>query len=177
MSEAWAISAQTQNEGSTRALAGALAAATRPGDLILLIGGLGAGKTTFAQGFAAALGVEGPVTSPTFVLVRHYPCARPGPVRLLVHADLYRLDHLVEVVDLALPELLAEGAVALVEWGDAGAPVLGESALEVSVAPGADGPCVRSITLAGRGPAWVGRRDEVESSLERLAPLWKPGHR
>jgi len=127
---AWSLGVRTEDPDETRRLAAALAGESRPGDLVLLVGGLGAGKTVFAQGFASGLGVAGPVTSPTFTLVRQYPCTRPGPVRQLVHADLYRLDHLAEVADLALPELIEGQAVALVEWGDAGAPVaLGDGEL------------------------------------------------
>jgi tRNA threonylcarbamoyladenosine biosynthesis protein TsaE len=175
VTEGWVIGARTDDPDGTRSLAGALAGHSRPGDLILLVGGLGAGKTVFAQGFAAALGVAGPVTSPTFTLVRQYRCAGTGPVRQLVHADLYRLDHLTEVADLALPELIEGEAVALVEWGDAGAPVLGESALEVALAPTESdrrrdgGAEPRTVDLAARGPAWAGRRDEIAAALRPFA--------
>ena len=129
MSGSWSLSVRTDDPAGTRRVGAALAGVARPGDLVLLAGPLGAGKTVFAQGFAGALGVDGPVTSPTFTLVRQYECPPGGPVHQLLHADLYRLDHLVEVADLALPELLEEDAVALVEWGDVGAPVLGDSAI------------------------------------------------
>jgi tRNA threonylcarbamoyladenosine biosynthesis protein TsaE len=173
---AWSLRARTEGPEETRRLAAALAGQSRPGDLVLLVGGLGAGKTVFAQGFASGLGVDGPVTSPTFTLVRQYPCAGPGPVRQLVHADLYRLDHLSEVVDLALPELIEGQAVALVEWGDVGAPVLGESALTVELTPevgrasgeGAAEP--RSVVLSARGPGWVDRVDAIAAVLESFAP-------
>jgi tRNA threonylcarbamoyladenosine biosynthesis protein TsaE len=135
-----AVTAWTATAEDTAALAAALAALARPGDVILLVGGLGAGKTTFARGFARALGVEGPVTSPTFTLVREYECG--GPVRRLLHADLYRLDTLGELADLGLgepDELAADGAVALVEWGDVGAEVLGDGALTVAIEPAGDG--------------------------------------
>jgi tRNA threonylcarbamoyladenosine biosynthesis protein TsaE len=171
----WALSVRTEDPASTRQLAGALAGAMSPGDLVLLTGGLGAGKTVFAGGFAAALGVAGPVTSPTFTLVREYRCTGPNGVTRLLHADLYRLDRLSEVADLALDELLAEGAVALVEWGEAGAPVLvGErGALEVSLtplSPGTEGPGPRAVVIVGRGPSWVDRRAEVEAALSSFGP-------
>ncbi len=109
------------------------------------------------------------MTSPTFTLVRQYPCRPGAPAVQLLHADLYRLDHLAEVADLALPELLEEDAIALVEWGDVGAPVLGDSALEVTLrpegAPDGGGAERRAITLAGRGPAWADRRDAVARAV------------
>lgn len=144
----------TSAEG-TREVAGRLAGAARPGDVVLLVGGLGAGKTTFAQGFARALGVAGPVTSPTFTLVRQYPCS----LGQLLHADVYRLDQLAEVEDLGLGELVEDSGVALVEWGDAAAPVLGPVACTVrierapartGVEPGHDdGADGRTLTVEG----------------------------
>ncbi|MGH9082539.1 MAG: tRNA (adenosine(37)-N6)-threonylcarbamoyltransferase complex ATPase subunit type 1 TsaE [Acidimicrobiales bacterium] len=119
----------TASAEATREVAGCLAGAARRGDVILLAGGLGAGKTTFAQGFARALGVEGPVTSPTFTLVRQYPCA----LGQLFHADVYRLEQLAEVADLGLGELVEDGGMALVEWGDVAAPVLGPVSCTVRI--------------------------------------------
>ena len=121
---------------------GSLAGLCVPGDVLLLVGDLGAGKTTFAQGFGAGLGVVEPVTSPTFTLVRQYPVPLPAGsghpgIRTMLHADVYRLDHLHEIVDLGLAELVEDGAVALVEWGDAAEPVLGDGSLEVELAAGA----------------------------------------
>ena len=136
-----------------------LAALCRPGDVVLLIGDLGAGKTVFAQGFAAALGVPGPVTSPTFALVRQYRCGEGSPVGMLIHADVYRTGSLDEVVDLALAELVEEDAVALVEWGDLAAPALGDSALEITlVAPDPVGGARAAHPDPGR-PRPLGRAD------------------
>jgi tRNA threonylcarbamoyladenosine biosynthesis protein TsaE len=162
----WSLRTATSSPTETRAVAGALAALSRPGDLVILAGGLGAGKTVFAQGFAATLGVAGPVTSPTFTLVRQYRCAGREGIAQLVHADLYRLDHLAEVADLALAELLEDGGVGLVEWGDVAAPVLGPSVLEVLLSrPPEAREDERALTVSGRGPAWAGRRDEVAAAL------------
>src|SRR5262249_36775358 len=104
------ITARTKSVDDTRALAAELAPFARAGDLILLGGGLGTGKTAFAQGFARGLGVTAPVTSPTFVLVRTYEGRLP-----LVHVDVYRLDHLQEVVDLGVADILDEDGVTLIE--------------------------------------------------------------
>ncbi len=174
----------------TRRLAAALAVVCLPGDVVLLAGDLGAGKTTFAQGFAAGLGVAEPVTSPTFTLVRQYPVGPvgspgadstaaatsqrprpPQPIRTLLHADVYRLDHLNEIVDLGLDELVEDHAVALVEWGDVAEPVLGEGSLTVRLAPGADAPeSQRVIAVSSEGEAWTSRWGAV---IEALAP-WRP---
>ena len=93
----------------TRAFGEALGAALRPGDLVILTGGLGAGKTTLTQGLAAGLGVRGPITSPTFVIARVHPSLVDGPA--LVHVDAYRLAGLDELDDLDLDTSLDE-----VQW-------------------------------------------------------------
>jgi tRNA threonylcarbamoyladenosine biosynthesis protein TsaE len=164
----WPLERTTDSPAATKELAGRLARLGRPGDVVLLVGELGAGKTVFAQGFAAALGVEGPVTSPTFALVRHYDCGAGSPVGSLIHADVYRTGSLAEVVDLALAELVEEDAVALVEWGDRAAPALGESALVVTIGvpdPLGAATTRRAITMAGRG-SWADRAGEVAAALE-----------
>jgi tRNA threonylcarbamoyladenosine biosynthesis protein TsaE len=162
----WPVEATTASPDATEALAAALAPLCRAGDVVLLVGDLGAGKTVFAQGFAAALGVPGPVTSPTFALVRQYRCGPGRPVRTLIHADVYRTGSVAEVAHLALAELVEEDAVAVVEWGDMAAPALGESALEVTlVAPDATGnPESRSVSVVGRG-RWSERAGEVARAL------------
>ncbi|HZU79114.1 MAG TPA: tRNA (adenosine(37)-N6)-threonylcarbamoyltransferase complex ATPase subunit type 1 TsaE, partial [Acidimicrobiales bacterium] len=133
------LRARTESAAGTKALAAELACELRPGDMVLLVGDLGAGKTTFAQGLAAALGVDEPVTSPTFTLVRPYRCASPLAhaigVRTMQHADLYRLGHLQEVADLGIGELVEDDAVAVVEWGDVADSILGRDALVVRLVP------------------------------------------
>jgi tRNA threonylcarbamoyladenosine biosynthesis protein TsaE len=165
----WPLTVSSTSVECTRDLASRLAPLCRTGDVILLIGDLGAGKTVFAQGFAAGLGVEGPVTSPTFALVRQYRCGDASPVATLIHADIYRTESLPEVVDLALAELVEDEAVAVVEWGDRAAPALGESALEVTLGPfesepaSAAGPDEgRTISVSGRG-SWAQRSGDVAS--------------
>jgi tRNA threonylcarbamoyladenosine biosynthesis protein TsaE len=108
-----------------------LAALLRPGDVVLLEGTLGAGKTTFTQGVARALGVSERVTSPTFTVVRQHHCVNEAGIETLHHADVYRVENLGEVVDLALGELVEESAVALVEWGELAASVFGNDVLTV----------------------------------------------
>jgi len=103
---------ETGRPEATEAAAGRLARHVGRGDLLLLAGEMGAGKTTFVRGLAAGMGVTGDVMSPTFQLVRVYR----GPVQL-AHVDLYRLDGAAELADLGLDELLDDGAV-VVEWGD-----------------------------------------------------------
>ncbi len=125
----------------------------RPGDTVLLGGELGAGKTTLTQGMAAELGVGDPVTSPTFVLVHSYKTAAGWD---LLHADVWRLEHLHEVIDLALPELLEDGAAAVVEWGEMAAPALAPDWLEVVISydgPGADEPAGAAAALPSDEPA------------------------
>lgn len=102
----------TSSEAATEAAAERLAPHLQKGDLVLLEGPLGAGKTTFVRGLARGLGVKADVMSPTFQLVRVYP----GPLPL-AHADLYRLEREAELAQLGFDELLDEG-VLVVEWGD-----------------------------------------------------------
>jgi tRNA threonylcarbamoyladenosine biosynthesis protein TsaE len=144
--------------------------------VILLVGGLGAGKTTFAQGFAAGLGIEGPVTSPTFTLVRQYRCppGNPAGIAQLLHADVYRLETLTEVAELALAELVEEAAVALVEWGDLAAPVLPADTLRSELgidAAGGDEEPARRITLSTTGDAWSGRRQALAEAVTPFHPV------
>jgi tRNA threonylcarbamoyladenosine biosynthesis protein TsaE len=149
---------RTRSADGTRGLGAALAVRLRPGDVVLLVGDLGAGKTTLAQGIAAGLGVTEHVTSPTFTLVRTYRCSstRPGAaVHTLLHADVYRLDRLGEVVDLDIGELVEDDAVCVVEWGDVAAPALGAAALTVTLAPG--GTDDERWVLLEPGPSWNGR--------------------
>jgi len=159
------LTLRTAGADGTREVARALAGRCRPGDVVLLIGDLGAGKTTFAQGFGAGLGVEEAITSPTFTLVRQYPVGPPDrPIRTLLHADVYRLDHIHEIVDLGLGELVEEAAVALVEWGDMAEPVLGRGSLAVELVAGpADSD--RSITVSPLGTEWSDRWRALEEDL------------
>jgi tRNA threonylcarbamoyladenosine biosynthesis protein TsaE len=108
---------------ATRTIGLHLAERLRPGDLVILSGELGAGKTTFTQGLAEGLGVRGPITSPTFVLARVHPSLVGGPA--LVHVDAYRLGSLAELDDLDLDTSI-DDSVTVVEWGEGKAEVLAE---------------------------------------------------
>jgi tRNA threonylcarbamoyladenosine biosynthesis protein TsaE len=114
----------------TQAVAAELAQDLGPGDLVILSGGLGAGKTTFTQGLGRALGVRGDVTSPTFVIARVHPSLGSGPD--LVHVDAYRLGGLAELDDLDLDTSL-DDAVTVVEWGTGVAEALASDRLEITI--------------------------------------------
>src|SRR6201996_7468268 len=144
-----AVSTAAQMRELGRVLGGLL----RAGDLVILSGGLGAGKTTLPQGIGAGLGVRGPITSPTFVIARvHPPVAGSGPA--LVHADAYRLGTIGEVDDLDLDTDAAD-AVTVVEWGTGLAEVLAADRLEITIEPDRDGD-VRTVRINGHGGRWHG---------------------
>ncbi len=148
------VSAATGED--TRALGERLAPLLRAGDLLILTGDLGAGKTTFTQGVGAGLGVRGAVTSPTFVISRVHPSTVGGPP--LVHVDAYRLGGIEELDDLDLDASLDE-AVTVVEWGEGVAEGLTEDRLEVSItrARGSAGDDeARRLVFTPVGARWIG---------------------
>jgi len=155
-----AVRLRTTSTEATKAVAAVVAEHVRPGDLLLLVGDLGAGKTTFAQGFARALGVEETVTSPTFTLARTYP----GRLRMH-HVDVYRLDRMAEVNDLALPELIDSNGVTLIEWGDAILAALPPAYLEVGLEL-CDEPDERDISVRAVGQGWQARLPALRANLE-----------
>jgi tRNA threonylcarbamoyladenosine biosynthesis protein TsaE len=117
-----------RNLADTAALGAQLAAGLQVGDLIALAGDLGAGKTTLARGILTALGLSGPMPSPTFTLVQTYE----APRLIVYHYDLYRLEDPREIAELGLDEALEDGAV-LVEWPERAGGLLPEDALTVSL--------------------------------------------
>ncbi len=145
---------------SMRAIAAEVVAPlVAPGDLIILSGGLGAGKTTFTQGLGQALGVRGPITSPTFIIARVHPSLGSGPD--LVHVDAYRLSSLSELDALDLDASL-DDAVTVVEWGEGKVEALAVDRLHITIDRAVGGEVdmadpaggARTVTLLGVGARW-----------------------
>ena len=159
------VVATTASVDATRDVGEAISSLARPGDVIVLAGDLGAGKTAFVQGFGRGLGVDDRITSPTFTLVHVYDGWLP-----VHHLDVYRLEQMSEALDLGLPEMLDEGGVVLIEWGDAILPVLPHDLLEVKLTfgPGDDD---RHIAFRTVGAAWAPRADPLAGVLSR----WREG--
>lgn len=135
----------------TQRIAGALARFVQPGDVVMLTGDLGAGKTHFSQGFAAALGVDEPVVSPTFNIMLSYPQGRIP----LYHFDLYRLDSEDQLEDIDFFGTIEGDGVSLIEWGERFSNAFPDDYLHVRIA--VQGDNVRSIVAEGCGP----RSDEL----------------
>jgi len=150
-------------EAETARLAHRLAPHLRPGDLVALSGDLGAGKSAFARAVLRALGVTGPIPSPTFTLVQSYDLAPGAPLASLHHADLYRLAGPEEVVELGLDDLLADGAL-LVEWPARGAGVLPAPTLEITLTA-LDDADARQIVIKGTG-RWMPLLPSLAASVE-----------
>jgi len=147
------ITVVSDGPAATEAIAAAVAGLARAGDIIVLAGGLGAGKTTFARGFAAGLGVSAdePIASPTFGLVHVHETGRLP----LAHADLYRLGSTAELDDLGLRETADLGSVVVVEWGDVVGDRLGD-ALCIDLGRTEEGEA-RRITVSAVGSRWESR--------------------
>ena len=137
-------------DDAMRALGRDLAALTRPGDLLILSGPLGAGKTTLTQGLGAGLGVRGSVTSPTFIISRVHPSLVGGPA--LVHVDAYRLGGPDEIDDIDLDMTLPD-SVTVVEWGEGVAEELSEDRLEIRIERHRDD--TRTVHLRAVGARWT----------------------
>jgi tRNA threonylcarbamoyladenosine biosynthesis protein TsaE len=146
----------------TRAWGERLGRLLRAGDLVVLTGDLGAGKTTLTQGIAEGLGVRGPITSPTFVIARVHPSLVGGPA--LVHVDAYRLGGLAELDDLDLDTSI-EDSVTIVEWGHGLAEGLAEDRVEVTLS----GDDERRVTITASGPRW--EDEEARALLGELVDV------
>ena len=152
----------SQSPDETRALAAALADLLVAGDLVLLVGDLGAGKTAFVQGLARGLEVEEPVTSPTFTIVQEYAGRLP-----LTHVDVYRLERVQDLYDLGLEERGDRG-VTVVEWGDLVEQAVPAEHLVIRIEPGA-ADTERVLELSCHGPRWRGRQDALEHAVSEQA--------
>jgi tRNA threonylcarbamoyladenosine biosynthesis protein TsaE len=140
------LEAASDRPEATRALAARLAAVAEPGDVVCLWGDLGAGKTVFAKGFGAGLGVEGTISSPSFVLMGEYAGRLP-----LFHIDLYRLGTATEVFDGGLLDDRQSDGVVLIEWPDRLGDALPADRLDVRIDGGGDEP--RRLRLSASGPS------------------------
>lgn len=161
----------TRSPGETRALGAVVASLVSPGDVVLLIGELGSGKTVLTKGLVAALGGGESTTSPTFVLCHVYPTIPP-----VAHVDCYRLEPGDDLADLALDEALEDGSVLVVEWGERLEGRFGMDALGCAISFVADGDAATSdlsgdtarvIVLTSQGPVWTGRAAALVEGLER----------
>lgn len=147
----------TRGPDETLAVARALADGLRPGDVVLLGGDLGAGKTVFARGVARGLGIEDPVVSPTFTIVREYAGRIP-----LVHVDVYRVETVRELHGLGFDEIVREDAVTVIEWGDLVASMFPER-LDIRLEFVSDD--TREIEVAVRGASCAQRAPELEARI------------
>lgn len=161
-----AVDVVTDSPAETIAVGQRLAELLEVGDLVVLTGDLGAGKTKLVQGVGVGLGVAEPITSPTFALANRYATA-VGASALLHHLDVYRLNVVGEAADLDLPELLDTGVV-LVEWGEQIEAVLPENRLTITIefpAPEAHDERRRLLFVAA-GPSWQQRMARLGAALE-----------
>jgi tRNA threonylcarbamoyladenosine biosynthesis protein TsaE len=182
------VSLTVATAAQMRSLGRSLATVLRAGDLVILSGGLGAGKTTLTQGIGDGLGVRGPITSPTFVIARVHPPVAPPvsmgePRPALVHADAYRLGSALELDDLDLDTDTA-ASVTVVEWGEGLAEGLAADRLEITIAPDAAeadssvadegdlddpaGDAPRTVRISAVGERWEGIQLPLASLADRL---------
>jgi tRNA threonylcarbamoyladenosine biosynthesis protein TsaE len=163
---------ETRDPAGTRALAGALAVAARPGDLISLVGELGAGKTQFAKGFGAALGVTDTIVSPSFVLMAEYRGRLP-----LFHIDLYRLADAAEALAGGLVDERQGEGVTMIEWAERLADAMPAGRLDIVIEGTGDDP--RKIVLRAATPDYerylAALPPEAPEPAEGPAPLARPG--
>ncbi|HEU4868443.1 MAG TPA: tRNA (adenosine(37)-N6)-threonylcarbamoyltransferase complex ATPase subunit type 1 TsaE [Actinomycetota bacterium] len=156
------LTIKSHSSEETQSLGGLLAPLLVPGDVLVMSGDLGAGKTTFVQGLAHGLGIVERVTSPTFVLMKEYQGGRFP----LMHLDVYRLGKVQEVIDLGIDEYFDPSYVVVVEWGDKVEPLLPQDHLTIELVH--EGGDVRNITLTGKGTPWAGRMASIKKMVEGL---------
>ncbi len=150
----------SQSADYTRRLGEYLGKLAEAGDVYLLVGGLGSGKTCLAQGVARGLGVQQYVSSPSFVLIREHQGRLP-----FYHVDFYRLDRIEEIADLGLDDYLSGEGVCVIEWADKGMAVLPEEHLLVTMEYLSEDE--RAITMEPRGGRYVSLVNALSSVLER----------
>jgi tRNA threonylcarbamoyladenosine biosynthesis protein TsaE len=186
------VSLTVATSAQMRSLGRSLATVLRAGDLVLLSGGLGAGKTTLTKGIGDGLGVRGPITSPTFVIARVHPPVGPAaatdPLRpALVHADAYRLGSVLELDDLDLDTDTAS-SVTVVEWGGGLAEGLATDRLEITITPAkadvplvdasvVDGPVVSGTVNGGNGADRAVDLDDPSVDAPRMVRISAVGER
>jgi tRNA threonylcarbamoyladenosine biosynthesis protein TsaE len=181
------VSLTVATAAQMRSLGRSLATVLRAGDLVLLSGGLGAGKTTLTKGIGDGLSVRGPITSPTFVIARVHPplgsTAATGELRpALVHADAYRLGSVLELDDLDL-DTDAAASVTVVEWGGGLAEGLATDRLEITITPAeADVPVVGDRVVedtvdGGNGADRAGDPDDPTVDVPRTVRISAVGER
>jgi len=155
---------RTATADDTLGVGAAVAPLLRIGDVLVLTGELGAGKTTLVRGIASGLGAAEHVASPTFTLVREYVTGRV-PV---AHVDVFRLDRVQDVVDLALDELEGGACVLIVEWGDAIEELLPDDRLrvELTTEDPAGETDARRITITSAGVSWLERADQLAAVID-----------
>jgi tRNA threonylcarbamoyladenosine biosynthesis protein TsaE len=172
------LSVTSRSVEETRIIGASLAPVLLPGDVLSLTGDLGAGKTAFVQGLAAASGVQERVTSPSFTIVHQYDGRYP-----LVHLDVYRLDSFQEVLDLGFEEFLDQRSIVAIEWGEAISPLLPRRHLEVEIrrAEDVDAEDERHVVFRPRGPEWIRKiqamRETAEALLDAASPETSEGQR
>lgn len=149
----------TESAAETQGLAERIGGILRPGDVLTLVGEMGAGKTTFTQGLCRGLGVEEPVSSPTFALVHEYLGRTP-----VWHLDTYRIRSTDELIDLGWDDLLAGRGVVLVEWPERIAEALPEERLEVRLEYGPGDR--RELELVPHGEAWARRLEGLGAEAD-----------
>jgi len=151
----------THSADETGLLAQRVGALLRAGDVVVLAGELGVGKTVFAKGVARAMGITEPVVSPSFIIVRQYEGTLP-----LVHVDVYRIDHVQELYDIGLDELIGDEAVTLVEWGDRISAMLPADRLEVVIGADEGDDDARHFQFDAVGRTWMERREALAAVIE-----------
>ena len=159
------LAVETRSAEQTRRLARAVSPLLVPGDVLVLSGDLGAGKTTFVQGLAAGLAVPERIVSPTFILMKEYLGGRYP----LMHLDVYRLGRIQEVIDLGYDDFLEPSAIVVVEWGDMVEPLLPKDHLLVELLHGEE-LHERTVTFTPTGPGWESRMQTMAMLASELFP-------